>query len=142
MNNKKPINSLELFYEELNRGEVPGTIINATGKWLKKVLQSGYYIEEISQLWFDDPEGGLNFNNWVDAYGKGIWGMTQKETDEYARKIVRDFSHLTRRPSQKVIPRAFTKVHEEGKAFCVYLYMRDKEACDYHILFVKKRETV
>lgn len=136
MSRKHPINSLKLFNCEFMTRE-NNIKIKVTSKWLKRLFKNGYYVDEVNELWFDDPEGGLEYNNWVDVYGEGIWDMNQKEVDDVAKKIVRDFSHLTRRPRQKALSRAFSNLLED-KTLLVYLYARDKWGCDYTFLFRKR----
>ena len=142
MSDKKPIDSLKLFNEEFNgklaRQWGERTITRFSSKTIKKLYQKGYYVETITELWFDDEEG-LGFNNWVEEYPWGGWGMmSQKYVLNMAKGIARDFSHLTRRPRQKVLPRCYKQEDDEYIMF--YLYMRDRGYCDYAIFFKKKGE--
>lgn len=133
---KQPINSLKLFNHEFMAGD-NNIKIKVTSKWLKRVLKNGYYVDEITEFWHDDPDEGLGLLTWIDQYGKGIWDMSQKEVDDMAKTIIRDFSHLTRRSRQKALPRAFSNLLED-KTLLVYLYIRDRWRCDYTFLFRKR----
>ena len=140
---KKPIDSLELFNEEFNgklaRQWGKRTIARFSGKTVKKLLQKGCQVETVSELWFDSEEG-LSFNNWVDEYPESSWGtmMTPEDMEDMARGVARKFSHLTRRPRQKVLPRCYKQEDDEYIMF--YLYMRDRGYCDYAIFFKKRGE--
>lgn len=138
MSNKKPIDSLERFYHEFNSEADVTEIIDFNSKQLKKLLKDGYYIETVSELWYDSEEGGLDFNNWIEEYSDGVWDMTQKDVDNMAEYAVCTFSHLVRRPSQKVLPRAYKA--KRGAYLAIYLYMRDRIGCDYMIFFKKRGE--
>lgn len=133
---KKPIDSLERFYAQLNSEKNTANIIAFNGKQLKKLLKDGYYIHSMSELWYDSEDGGLDFNNWIEEYEEGIWWMTQKDVNEATKDAVRKFSHLTRRSSQKNIPRAYETMRGEFKM--IYLYARDRIDTDYAI-FLRKR---
>lgn len=135
---KKPIDSLERFYAMFDSEMDVADITAFNGKQLKKLLKDGYYIETMSELWYDSEDGGLDFNNWVEEYVEGNWGMSQKDVDNMTEYAVRKFSHLTRRPSQKVLPRAYKA--KRGAYLAIYLYMRDRIGCDYMIFFKKRGE--
>jgi len=132
---KKPIDSLERFYAKFNSEIDIADIIAFNGKQLKKLLKEGYYIHSLSELWYDGEEG-LCYNNWIEEYEEGIWGMSQKDVEKAAKDAVRKFSHLTRRSNQKVIPRAYKTTC--GMFTIIYLYMRDRISCDY-MIFLKKK---
>lgn len=133
---KKPIDSLERFYAKFNAEKNTANIITFNNKQLKKLLKDGYCIETMSELWYDSEDGGLDFNNWIEEYAEGIWWMSQKDVDRATKDAVRKFSHLTRRSSQKNIPRAYETMRGEFKM--IYLYARDRIDTDYAI-FLRKR---
>lgn len=133
---KKPIDNLERFYHEFDSEADAANIVDFNSKQLKKLLKDGYYIETVSELWYDSEEGGLDFNNWVEEYTESNWGISQKDVDNMTKYAVRKFSHLTRRPSQKVLPRAYKA--KRGAYLAIYLYMRDRISCDC-MIFLKKR---
>lgn len=135
---KKPIDSLERFYAQFDLEMENADIIAFNSKQLKKLLKEGYYIYSMSELWYDSEERGLDFNNWIEAYEEGNWGMSQKDVNEATKDAVRRFSHLTRRSNQKVIPRAY--ITTRGMFTMIYLYMRDRISCDYMIFFKKRGE--
>lgn len=134
---KKPIDSLERFYKEMHENSMhDAQIITFNSKKLKTLLREGYNIESLSELWYD--EQGLDYNNWIDEYGDGIWFMTQKDVDKMViQDTVRKFSRLTRRAGQKVIPRAFKSIMSDD-CISIYLYMRDRIKCDY-VIYLRKR---
>lgn len=136
MSRKKPIDSLERFYNQFDSEMDITDIIAFNGKQLKKLLKDGYYIHSTSELWYDSEDGSLDFNNWIEEYEEGIWGMSQKDVEKVAKDAVRRFSHLTRRLNQKVIPRAY--ITTRGMFIMIYLYMRDRIDCDYAIFLRKK----
>ena len=135
MSRKKPIDSLERFYAKFDSEINIADIITFNNKQLKKLLKDGYCVDSMSELWYDGEEG-LDYNNWVEEYAEGIWWMSQKDVNEAVKYAVRKFSHLTRRPNQKVIPRAYRTTR--GAYLAIYLYMRDRIGCDY-MIFLKKR---
>lgn len=132
---KKPIDSLERFYAQFNSEKNTVNIITFNSKQLKKLLKEGYYIHSLSELWYDGEEG-LSYNNWIEEYEEGIWGMSQKDVEKAAKDAVLRFSHLTRRSNQKIVPRVYKTTR--GMFTMIYLYMRDRIGCDY-MIFLKKR---
>ena len=130
MSRKKPIHDLWLYHKRAK------DVVKFNGKQLKKLLKAGYYISSMSELWFDSEEG-LGYNNWVEEYAEGVWFMSQKDVEDAVRAAAREFSHLSRRKSQKVIPRAYKQVAPKG-AIVIYLYMRDRGYRDYIIALEKK----
>jgi hypothetical protein len=112
-------------------------IITFNSKKLKTLLRDGYYVETMSELWYD--EQGLDYNNWIDDYADGIWFMSQEDVNKVVRDTVRKFSRLMRRAGQKVIPRAY-KATMSDDCIGIYLYMRDRIGCDYMIFFKKRGE--
>lgn len=133
---KKPIDNLKRFYDHFNSEMNIADIIAFNSKQLKKLLKEGYYIDSMYEYWYDSEDGGLDFNNWIEDYEEGVWGMSQKDVERAAKYAVREFSHLTRRLNQKVIPRAY--ITTRGTFKMVYLYVRDRIGCDY-MLFLRKR---
>ena len=136
MSSKKPIDSLARFYHEFDSEADVANIIDFNSKQLKKLLKDGYYIETMSELWYDSEDSGLDFNNWVEEYTEGNWITSQKDVNDMTKYAVRKFSHLARRSNQKVLPRAYKA--KRGAYLAVYLYMRDRIGCDY-MIFLKKR---
>lgn len=135
MSNKKPIDSLERFYHEFDSEIELPNICSFNSKRLKKLLKDGYYVDILSELWYDSEEG-LSYNVWIDEYSDGVWWLSQEDVNRETKDAVRRFSHLTRRTSQKVIPRAYETTHGESKM--IYLYMRDRIRRDYMITLRKK----
>lgn len=132
---------MELFDKEFNKPDMvkPGEIreiVRFNSKAMKRILKQGYYIKGVDELWFDGDEG-IEHMIWIDENVKGNWGMTQKDVDDTAKYAVRKFSHLTRRAKWKAIPRSFKHKHLDD-SIMVYLFMRDKEGCDYAVFFEKK----
>ena len=39
------------------------------------------------KLWRDYEERRMTFNNWIDVFGNGIWGLAQKETDKIKKTL-------------------------------------------------------
>jgi len=134
---KKPIDSLERFYAQLDSEIDIADIITFNSKQLKKLLKNGYYIDSMSELWYDGEEG-LSYNNWIEEYEEGIWGMSQKDVEKATKDAVRRFSHLTRRSNQKIVPRVYKTTR--GMFTMIYLYMRDRTDCDYMIYLRKRGE--
>ncbi len=135
MSRKKPIDSLERFYNEFDSEIDVTNIINFNSKQLKKLLKDGYCVDSMSELWYDGEEG-LSYNNWIEEYEEGIWWMSQEDVNKAVKYAVRKFSHLTRRSNQKVISRAYETTR--GAYLAIYLYMRDRIGCDYMIFFKKR----
>lgn len=89
---------------------------------------------DIAKLW-DGSEAQLSFNNWVDYWAPGQWGMTQKSMEEAINKIFKEeILH-----NKKSIGRTFFyKTNKESKEFINILYYnRDRERADYWFVFEK-----
>lgn len=86
-----------------------------------------YYTIEFYIHYYDNAydEENLTFNNWVDPYGEGIWGMSQRKVDQ----ISRDTLYEVRSKPVKKDERLYI-AYEDDYIF-IYWYGRDFMDEDY-----------
>lgn len=78
----------------------------------------------------------MEFNNWQDLFGRGIWGMSQREAENAAKREMNDF-----RKAGHLAGRCWIGKREwNGQEYLhVYLYGRDIHEFDLHFLFHPKQ---
>lgn len=74
----------------------------------------------------------IEFNNWIEVYTKGNWGMSQKYVDNISRK------HLKGIKKCGVSYNGRLFVAEKEDLIFIYYYGRDYAECDYWWIFKKK----
>lgn len=84
------------------------------------------------KLWRDYEERRMTFNNWIDVFGNGIWGLAQKETDKIAKDSLKD---IRKWPISKK-GRFF--LAEKGDFLYLYCYGRDFKGEDYWFVLQKR----
>jgi len=144
---------LKLIKAEEN-GFFPLKPVNfAIGKVLRK-----YYAHEITERWYDSmapecercedcqcekcevweryrgSEEQLSYANWIDAWGAGIWGMTQQEVDDFAKELLT--KHITKDKGHK--ERLFYSTTSDPNQLIIFYYNRDRQGSDYWFIFQKK----
>ena len=74
----------------------------------------------------------IEFNNWIDVIGSGIWGMSQHSVDKIARDTLLDVKKL----EVKKKGRLFISTNKDD--IRIYFYGRDLWKVDYWFIFTKK----
>lgn len=94
------------------------------------------YTGEIRPRTWDER---ICFNNWVDLFGEGIWGMNQRQVDQYAKQLMNDF----RKAGHINDSRCWigNLKWEELEFVHVYLYGRDIHTFDLHFIMRKRGST-
>ena len=95
--------------------------------WEKQVEYNFDYwnSKEYRQLEEEYEPKRLEFNNWIDPFGKGIWGMSQAEVDRLAKKSLK----YVRKTSVKKDGRLYIAYNED--MISIYWYGRDFMKVDY-----------
>jgi hypothetical protein len=68
----------------------------------------------------------ITFNNWIDPFGDGIWGMDQGKVDEIARNALKEIMDMDVDLSERL----YIGFGKDGYAF-LYFYGRDFLKKDY-----------
>lgn len=114
------------------------------------ILQGSYYnycddkkeypIEELKQAYFnilqqrrDFEPDRIEFNNWIEPYFKGSWGMTQERVDSIARDVLKKDIKKANVPLKDRLFYA-----EKDNEIRIYFYGRDIQYCDYWFIFMEK----
>lgn len=104
----------------------------------KRFSKGDYTIEElkaahdkIEQMLKDYERERLSFNNWIEPYFEGNWGMSQKFVNNFARKILMKFKR-----SGDLKDRCYIRYNGEDR-FTIFIYTRDKNYRDYYLYFVR-----
>lgn len=94
-----------------------------------------YYTVEFSIHFYDeiDKNGNrrLDFRNWIDPYGEGIWDMSQSDVDKISRKYLKNIKR------KSVSKRKRIYAAEKDGYILIYWYGRDRFAEDYWWIFRK-----
>lgn len=88
------------------------------------------------QTW-DKSEAQLSFNNWIDVWGPGIWGMTQRECNN----MVRELFENTILKDPECNERLFWYQPLEKEYFHIFYYNRDKKYKDWWFVFKMREAT-
>lgn len=92
---------------------------------------------DVYKMW-DGSEEQLSFNNWIDFWAPGQWGMTQESMEEEIDKI---FKNEILHNKESIGRTFFYKGTKKDKDFiCIFYYNRDRERADYWFVFEKERE--
>lgn len=78
-------------------------------------------------------EHRLTFNNWIEPYFDGNWGMTQSSVDKIARRIMKS----TKRAPVSYNGRLF--ISEKGEYIYIYYFGRDYKKVDYWWVMERKK---
>ena len=93
-------------------------------------LEQAY--KRISQQIEDYKSYRIEFNNWIEPYFAGNWGMSQRTVDRISRKHL----EITKRCSVSYNGRLF--ITEREDTIYIYYYGRDYIDVDYWWIFKKK----
>lgn len=77
-------------------------------------------------------EHRLNFNNWIEPYFAGNWGMTQNTVDKIARRIIKS----VKRAPVSYNGRLF--ISEKDGYIYIYYFGRDYNQADYWFVMQRK----
>lgn len=86
----------------------------------------------VCQIYEDYEQDRLEFNNWIEVNGEGIWGWSQKDVDEYGKRILK---RIKKFPTS-IKDRLF--VAESDDDIRIYFYGRDLWKVDYWFIFKRK----
>lgn len=81
----------------------------------------------------ENEERRITFNNWIDPYGEGIWGMSQEKVDKYARSVMEGVKNWPVKKTDRVY------FGVKGMYAFVYCYGRDFLGEDYWWIMESKR---
>lgn len=84
---------------------------------------------------YDKSEIKLTFNNWIEVYGNGIWGMSQYEVDRICIHILKYYH----KRKHKLKDRVYISNDNDGYIH-LYFYLRDIESCDLHFIFKRRKK--
>lgn len=99
-----------------------------------------YPIEELKQAYINilqqrreyEPKR-IEFNNWIEVFGEGIWHMSQHRVDEAARYILEEIKKSNVSLKDRLY---FSK---KDNMIVMYFYGRDFMYTDYWIVFMKRK---
>lgn len=91
---------------------------------------------ELREIYKQYEERRLTFNNWIDVYGRGIWGLSQDLVDFYAKGLMKETQEW-----QDLSDRVYSIecIDQEGKKHIkLYIYGRDIYYCDYYFNYIQR----
>lgn len=88
---------------------------------------------EIWEQWRNSDER-LKFNTWIDVYGAGIWGMTQKQCDKFVRRIFEGCIYKDGMWRERLF---YYKPEHDPNFIYLFYYNRDRDHYDYWFIFKK-----
>lgn len=87
---------------------------------------------KVKKAYKDYREQRMLFNNWIEVFAEGIWGMNQQNVDDYCRESLKmnakDFNTKDR-----------CYIAKENDMIAIYLYGRDIFMQDYWVLLKKRK---
>lgn len=92
--------------------------------------------EELKEICKQYEERRLTFNNWIDVYSRGIWGLSQNRVDHYAKGLMKEAQKW-----QDLSNRVYSIecIDQKGKKhITLYIYGRDIYYCDYYFSYVQR----
>lgn len=100
-----------------------------------------YNIVEFTEHWYDSEDEDflqgrdpLEFNNWIDPFGPGLWGMDQKKANKVAKNMMFEFR---KRCYRNTVPKRFW-IGKKDNELLIYCYTRDIIAEDGYWFFKRK----
>lgn len=112
-----------------------------TKEYIKEKYNVDYTIEEAkkcnikSNKIYEEyvrSERRLTFNIWQDLYGKGIWGMSQKEVDKLAYDTFKSIQRFNVSKKDRLY------ISYKDNEIRIYFYGRDFNELDYWFIFKKR----
>ena len=75
---------------------------------------------------------GIEFNNWIEVYSNGVWGISQKDVDKISKE------HLKNIKRCGVSYNGRLYIAEKEDSIFIYYYGRDFALVDYLWIFKRK----
>ena len=116
-----------------------------TKEYIKEKYNVDYTIEEAKKCniksnkiyeEYKNSERRLNFNNWQDPFGKGIWGMSQERVDKLARDTFKSIQKFNVSKKDRLY------ISYKDDEIRIYSYGRDFNESDYWFIFKKRDRRV
>lgn len=139
----------DLIKKELERGCTNGLTfqkLKPSNRFINKLFNHYYVVEHTEHFYDLELECGtefdnsgqkydIEFNNWIDPYSEGIWGMSQSDVDKISRQ------HLKNTKKCGVSYNGRLYIAKEDNHVFIYYYGRDFAQLDYWWIFEKKEKT-
>lgn len=77
------------------------------------------------QKFRENEERRMTFNNWIDVYGEGIWGLSQRQVDKYAKGVMKSVRNWPVKKKERIY------CGVDGDWLLLYCYGRDFGGIDY-----------
>lgn len=84
---------------------------------------------------YNNSERKITFNNWIEVYGDGIWGMSQDKVNDVIMKNIKEFKSKYK---EELKDRVYYS--QKDDIIRVYLYGRDCSV-DWWIIYKKKHRS-
>lgn len=130
-----PVSGAALFNTILNSAEIAKEQEDcrfSEGEHTMEELKQAY--DKITQQRKDYESRRIEFNNWIEPYFKGNWGISQKDVNKIGRK------HLEGTKKCGVSYNGRLYIAEDGDSIFIYYYGRDFALVDYWWIFERKRK--
>mgnify|MGYP000290733331 FL=1 len=128
-----PASGTALFNTILNSEEIAkeqGNFRFSEEEYTMEELKQAY--DKITQQRKDYESRRIEFNNWIEVYSDGIWGMSQKDVDKISRE------HLKSIKRCGVSYNGRLYIAEKEDSIFIYYYGRDFALVDYWWIFKRK----
>ena len=125
-----PASGTALFNTILNSEEIAkeqGNFRFSEEEYTMEELKQAY--DKITQQRKDYESRRIEFNNWIEVYSDGIWGMSQKDVDKISRE------HLKSIKRCGVSYNGRLYIAEKEDSIFIYFYGRDFALVDYWWIF-------
>ena len=74
---------------ELYRDELTYRKLKPSNRFINKLFNH-YYVVEHTEHFYDSGSHGIEFNNWIEVYSNGVFGMSQKDVDKISREHLKN----------------------------------------------------
>lgn len=133
----------DLIKKELERGctnDLTFQKLKPSNRFINKLFNHYYVVEHTehfydSELEYDNDAGqkyDIEFNNWIDPYSEGIWGMSQSDVDKISRQHLKN----TKKCGISYNDRLY--IAKKDNQIFIYYYGRDFAQVDYWWIFEKR----
>lgn len=105
--------------------------LKPSNRFINKLFNH-YYVVEHTEHFYDSGSHGIEFNNWIEVYSNGVWGMSQKDVDKISRE------HLKNIKRCGVSYNGRLYIAEKEDSIFIYYDGRDFALVDYLWIFNRK----
>lgn len=105
--------------------------LKPSNRFINKLFNH-YYVVEHTEHFYDSVSHGIEFNNWIEVYSNGVWGMSQKDVDKISKEHLKNIKRCVVSYNGRLY------IAEKEDSIFIYYYGRDFALVDYLWIFKRK----